>query len=113
MSDILDMFGEKSAPVRYRASLWLFNSTKGVISLGGVYSTLEAAQQALQTFTALDLSFTPERVAQDALSRETYKVLGNIAVVTEESEEGSVVSHAPVEERWYPIGDRRRLSKTL
>ena len=105
--DVMDLFGEE--PETYRASLWLYNSTKGVVALGGLFSSPEAAQSALRAYSQLpDLFFDPiVNGGSRSYANKAWKNRWNRAVVTRENG-GDVVHEAVIPEGWFPPGDPRR-----
>ena len=94
MLDILDLFGDGGDP-RYRAALWLYGTTKGVVSLAGSHSSLEEAEDSLRGRVPSDLSFTRECIPDgDAhYASRAYSDRVNVAVVTIVGT-GDVVSRA-------------------
>jgi hypothetical protein len=105
VSDVFDIFA--SEPLTFRASLWLYNSTKGVIALGGLFSSEEAAQTALRAYTELpDLEFSPLSGDGQSHANTVWKNRWNRAIVTRSS--GQVISEAEVPDGWFPPGDPRR-----
>jgi hypothetical protein len=103
--DTLDFFGVEEE--KYRASLWLYESAKGVRALGGLHETVEEAQAALEAYSQEALAFTPVEGHDLAYASRVWKEGRNVAVVYRES--GSVMCEAPLPEGWFPPGDPRRV----
>jgi len=99
--DTLDLFSAE--PEQFGGSLWLYQSTKGVVAFGPQHETVEAAEDRLRQWTQLPLEFVPAPVTPEAM----YKDRRNVAVVTSHKS-GATVSHAPISDNWYPPGDPRR-----
>ena len=101
MIDIFDLFGPpKAETARIRASLWLFNTTGGILILEGLSGSQAQAEQKLREFTGLDLIFTPERLDPDSFSKKSYKANVNVAVIYEVG--GEVLCHSRIPEGWNP-----------
>jgi hypothetical protein len=99
--DILDLFGDQEES--YRASLWLYNSTQGVVSYGGSHDTIEAAEAALVDESGLELTWSRDTIDDGitVLAEKAYSDHINLAVVIR-VENGDVVSHAPIVDGWVP-----------
>lgn len=104
MMDTLDMFAvvEES----YRASFWLYESTKGVTALGPVYETVEEAQAALESLAGEPLTFTPVSGHDLAYASQVWKQKRNVAVVYRDT--GTIMCEAALPEGWFVPGDPRR-----
>ena len=92
--DTLDLFGDEGAP-SYRASLWKYRVARGVTSLGGTFSTIGEAEEALKGYTSSELPFDRELIP-DGVSTYVAHLYGarlDAAVVLKDST-GDVVSRA-------------------
>jgi len=100
--DALDLF--RSEPATYRGCLWLYGSTKGVVSLGDLHETVEAAEEALRAYTQEALVFSP--VERDlSYANEVYKARWNRALVIRDSD--AIESEAELPASWFPPGHPR------
>lgn len=101
------MFGDQEET--YSASLWLWDSTKGVIVLGGHRTTIEEAEVAMATYTGLDLTWTREHIEDGTTTyaAKTWERRVNLAVISR-VETGDVVSHTPLPKGWLPKDHPRR-----
>ena len=98
--DTLELFGPQET---YRGCFWLFQSTQGVVGLGGENTRVSDAQFALKKWSGLPLTFNEGQLT----ANDAWKNRQNVAVVTGK-ESGQVVAWAPVPDGWYPPGDPRR-----
>lgn len=102
--DTLDLFC--TSVVTYRASLWLYGSTDGVTTLGGVFETPEEAQEALAAHSKEPLAFTAVQGRDLAYASQVWKEKRNIAVVFKDS--GTLVCEAALPQGWVLPRDPRR-----
>jgi hypothetical protein len=97
--DAFDMFSTQTET--YRTSLWLWQSTQGVVAPGDLHESREDAQAAMETFSELTLEWKVETIDDGTTiyAERTYEENRNLAVVTR-VENGDVVSHASVPDGW-------------
>lgn len=99
----LDLFSDR--PMTYTTSVWLFNTTQGVISFGPHHDTLVAAEEALTTFSDLSLEFLRDVIENGVttFASEAFDQKKNFAIVLR-VETGDVVSRALIPDGWAPLG---------
>jgi len=111
--DALDLFTPGGRPTTFRASLWLYGSTQGVVALAGAHESVEAAEAVLAARTGIELTLHREVIEDgiDQLAARMYEAGDSLAVVIR-IETGDVHSQAPLPRGWVPDDHPARMKET-